>query len=387
MSFNWFKQWENVLVLSFAALLLILHLISIDLEEKLWFDEKYYVLDANYIVHGVGQLDYPEHTPLAKLFIASSIDLFGNEPIGWRIFPILFGVAAIILFYLICQKLTANRHIPLIATFIFAFENMSFVMSSVAMLDIFGLTLMLASFLLYLHNRYIPAGVVLALAALAKVTAAFGGGIILLHWLFIKRAPKRNGLKFLIVAPLAFLILMPFFDYLATNELLWPWDRIDYIVTTHSSATFAKITDTREILSRPWEWVISPKPMTAPSHPTYQFGMSWTLWALIVPSMCYMIFKAIKQRWNSLCLFAFLWFAGTYVIWIPIYFITDRIMYRFYFYPAVGAVCLALGYTISALLTVASRQSSKKAQWAIRIPVILWMIGHFAVFWVMSPII
>lgn len=408
MQLSWLRRWESIAVISLVAVLLILHLVTIS-QVGLIFDEPFYVTEGYVISEGVrepyavteGQREVsdimsgeqlrlvvnPEHPPLGKLFIALGINLFGFELFGFRLFSVLFGVAAIVLFYFICRELTKNRYIPLLATFIFAFENDTFVMSSVAMLDVYGFTLMLAAFLLYLRNRYMLSGVVLALATLAKMTAGFGGAIILAHWLITRRTPKRDGIKFAVTAAVAFLMLMPLLDWATTGEFFSPFDRIEYMSDFHSEATFANLPHLASLASPPFEWITSPDTLDFWPDPHYQSGASWTLWALIIPVMGYMLYETVKKRWNSLCLFAVLWFGCTYLSWVAIYFITDRIMYRFYFYPTIGAVCLALAYIAYKLWSKASQSNDIKVRWAIRTPVIAWMIGHFAVFWIMTPIL
>ncbi len=381
MSLNWFRQWENISALAIAAIVLTLHLVIINQVESRILDEQHYIPEANAILEGE-EIDNPEHPPLAKLILAGSIKVFGDNTVGWRITPILFGVAGIILFYLICQKLTSRRWIPVLATSLFAFENMTFVMSSVAMLDVFGFTFMLAGFLLYLHNKYIPSGITIALSALAKLSGAFAGGIILLHWLLVRRRPKSDGLKFFAAAPVAFLALMPLFDYLAMGELLYPWDRIDFMISTHSTLTFESID--HPALAYPWEWLFYPDPMWFWYHPTYQANVNWTLWALTIPLPAYAVYEAVK-RLNSLCIFALSWMAGTWLIWIPIVLVTDRVMFKFYYYPSVGALYLILALGIHRLLTHTSRLDDSVLQWSVRAIIIALLLGHLAAFVIMSP--
>ncbi len=380
MSLYWFKQRENILALSLALIVLVLHLIIIEQVVENIFDEKHYVPEAKAIIDRE-ELDNLEHPPLGKIFIAAGIDIFGDNPFGWRIFSVLFGVAAIILFYLICQKLTANKYIPLIATFIFAFENQSFIQSSMAMLDVYSLTLLLASFWLYLRGNYLSSGIVLALCALAKLTGIFGAAVIILHWFFIRRTERWTILKFLITAPLAFFVLMPLLDYIAMGELIYPWDRIEFMRDNLSTLTFSD--SDHEALSRPWEWITSTGTQWFWYDPTYQSNPNWNLWVFIIPAICYALYGAIKR--NSLCLFALLWFASTYLSWIAMYFITDRIMFRFYFYPTVGAICLIVGFVLYRIWVVSSKRENVMAKWALRVPVISFLITHLVLFILMSP--
>ncbi|MBT4512711.1 MAG: phospholipid carrier-dependent glycosyltransferase [Chloroflexi bacterium] len=380
MLFDWLKQRENILALCIALVVLVLHLIIIDQVDRNMFDEAHYIPEAKAILEG-GELGNLEHPPLGKLFIAAGIDLFGDNPWGWRTFSVLFGVASIILFYLICQNLTSNRYIPLIATFIFAFENQSFVQSSVAMLDVYGLTLLLASFWLYLRGNYISSGIVLALSVLAKLSGVIGVVAIIGHWLLVRRNEKWKGLKFVIVSPLAFILLMPALDWLAIGSLECPWDRIGFMRENLSVLTFSNTT--HDQMSHPWTWIVSFKPMCFWYKPTYWASPSWTILALIIPSLCYAVYATIKR--SSLSLFAILWFISTYVSLIAIDLITDRIMFKFYFYPTIGAICLVLGVGIYHLWTLSSKREDERIRWAIRIPILGFFIAHLVVFAIMSP--
>jgi len=58
--------------------------------------------------------------------------------------------------------------VPVFATFLFAFENLSFSQSGIAMLDVFYVTLMLAGFLFYLRGNYIQCGILMGLSMLCK---------------------------------------------------------------------------------------------------------------------------------------------------------------------------------------------------------------------------
>lgn len=426
MSLRWFKKPENILALCIALTLLILHFVIIDQVKDQILDEQHYVKEANHLIDGA-ELDNPEHPPIGKLFLALGIWAFGDDAFGWRFFPILFGTASIILFYLVCQNLTTRRWVPLIATALFSFENQNFVQSHVAMLDVFSLTPMLAAFLLYLRGKYMSSGVMVGLSALAKLTGVFAGGIILLHWLFTRRTPIWDGVKFTIVAIVAFLALMPLFDFIAMREFHWPWDRIHEMQSLLSSLKFSNVD--HPALSHPWEWLITFwKPMWFWYDPTYQACPSWTIGALIIPTMgcaAYWAFSRSRNpfarkdiapsplpieppipdtteatagnpdeesstsrfpiRGSSLCLFALIWFAGTYLSLIATDLITDRVMFKFYFFPTIGAVCLALAFVISKTWAFSSKRQNKKTRWAIRAVIIGFLLGHLAVFIVMSP--
>ena len=136
-------------------------------------------------------------------------------------------------------------------------------------------------------------------------------------------------------------------------------------------------------MSHSWTWIVSFKPMCFWYKPTYWASPSWTVLALIIPSLCYAVYATIKR--SSLSLFAILWFISTYVSLIAIDLITDRIMFKFYFYPTIGAICLALGVGIYHLWTISSNREDPRIRWAIRIPILGFFIAHLVVFAIMSP--
>ena len=412
----WFRKRENIVALLLVLIMLMLHLVVINRPRDQICDAKYYVAEANVILEIAGEdispyywailheegsdsreeyinEFYKGHGPVAKLCIAGGIKVFGDNPVGWRIFPILFGLVAIILIYLICQELTSKKWLPLIVTFIFAFENMCFVMSGIAMLDVFAFTLVLTSFLVYLRGRYVFAGTILALAVLTKETAAFGCGVILLHWFLTTRGTSNwGGVKFLIAVPVTYMMLSPLLDFIAVREIIYAWDRIGYLFSGVNDAIPQWDSGTSQYwVSRgaihSWEWMMAPNSWIVWHNPTYQIQPSWTLWILIMPAMCYALYKAIRHNRSSFYLFSFIWFI---CVCLPFY-VADlgfsKILYPYYFYPAVGAVCLVVGYAIDDLLSFAAKRNDIKVRWVLSAPVILWMVAHFVLFWVMSPVI
>ena len=370
---NLIKQKESLLALGLTLAFLGLHLVVIGQPAELMFDEVHYVKEARSILAGGGLL-HPEHPSLGKLFICAGIRLFGDNPFGWRIFSVLFGVASILLFYLLCRRLAPKGAIPLLATFAFSFENLNFVQSSIAMLDVYSLTFMLASFWLYLRRNYLAAGLLLALSASAKLPGAFGALVIGAHFLLSRGKSEgySGGIKFLLSAPLSFLALMPLFDLLATGQLLPPWERVRSMLSTSLSLTLE--TTTHGAISRPWEWIVIPRWVTYWCHPRYLAAISWNLWVFIIPLMGYMSYRL---RRDNLCLFSLLWFAGTYLIWIPLELITHRIMFLFYFYPTIGALCLAAGLCLGGLW---------KLRWGRPLAVV-WMLSHLAAFLLLGPLL
>jgi len=105
-------------------------------------------------------------------------------------------------------------------------------------------------------------------------------------------------------------------------------------------------------------------------------------------------------------LFALCWFFALYLVWIPLDIVTDRLSFVYYFYPAVGAVCIGVAIGLSRLIdfwrarstspSVAETQAktsgpllSKRRtalRWLALILAALFLAAHLAVFFILSPL-
>ena len=80
------------------------------------------------------------HPPLAKEFMALSIKVFGDKPLGWRYPSVVFGALAIVAMYLCGLALFASQGAALATAALTALNQMVFVQSRITMLDIYALT-------------------------------------------------------------------------------------------------------------------------------------------------------------------------------------------------------------------------------------------------------
>ncbi|HJX04113.1 MAG TPA: glycosyltransferase family 39 protein [Dehalococcoidia bacterium] len=340
---GWEYSWLCLLVL----ITLVIHLAVITLPSEPMFDEQHYVPDARSIISGDGS-HRPEHPPLGKLLITGGILLFGDNPFGWRLLPVFFGCIVIWLFYLICRRLHMSRREASLATFLLSFENMTFVQAGIAMLDVFCLAFMLLCFWLYLKGGYLLSGAAAALAALVKLTGVLALPVIGLHWLLLRR--KRIGFFVggMLLAATLFVLLLPLLNLPVFQQWSNPLDDVKAMLTQSDSIKFAD--NTHPSRSRPWEWIILPLIMPYWLTPHYLGAISFNIWALILPALAYALWLGWKREKREAALFALLWFAVTYLLWIPLVLITDRVTYVYYFYPVIGSICILLGLGLSHLL-------------------------------------
>ena len=129
-------------------------LVGITTPEKFYFDEVHYVPAARQMLEPVMSQPMlnPMHPPLAKQLIALSIRSLGDGPLGWRYPAVLFGSLALVAVYLGGLALFAAQG-PAIAATMLAFSNqMLFVQSRIAMLDIFALTFSLFAIAAFMHG-------------------------------------------------------------------------------------------------------------------------------------------------------------------------------------------------------------------------------------------
>ncbi len=158
-------------------------LVGVTTPDKFVFDEVHYVPAARQMLEPVmpSPMLNPMHPPLAKQLIALSIRTFGDGPLGWRYPGVLFGALAVVAVYFCGLALFAAQG-PAVASALLAFFNqMLFVQSRIAMLDIFALTFGLFGIAAFMHGFrqqrphlwFALAGLAFGLAAACKWSGVF----------------------------------------------------------------------------------------------------------------------------------------------------------------------------------------------------------------------
>lgn len=160
---------------------------------SLIFDETYYVQAARVICgYPVQSEGLPpdwysggdfnkEHPPLAKLVMAVGLSACGGDSLGWRLPSVGLGVLGLLATYGLAKALTGRVEIARWATIYLALDNLWFVHSRIATLDIFVASLSCAAVYLYVARRPAFSGLVFALATLCKINGLLGLLGILLY--------------------------------------------------------------------------------------------------------------------------------------------------------------------------------------------------------------
>jgi predicted membrane-bound dolichyl-phosphate-mannose-protein mannosyltransferase len=304
-------------------------------------------------------------TTVADHAAQQPIYLFTDNAFGWRFFSIIFGTLGIVLFYFICRRLGFSWKATMVATFLFAFEDMTFLHSGLALLDVYMVTFMLAAVLAYLDEKYIWMGVFVALSANCKLAGVLILIAIFIHWAIYRKDKWKTFSISLVVAAVSFVVFLVFFDFFIKGGFENPITRINSMFTSTAANQFT--VPKLSISSRPWTWIYpqfmnpsynSPF-ITYSYNPWYISFISSTIQILILPTIGYMIYKAIfAAKKSQVAGFVLLWFLATYLVWMPLgapirfkifstLIQTNRVTFVFYFLSTTPAICIGLAMAIS----------------------------------------
>jgi len=113
---------------------------------SMYFDEIYHGRAAMETIRGI----YPYetvHPPLGKTIIAAGVRIFGMTPFGWRFMGTLFGVAMLLVLYILLKNMFGKTFIASCGTLLFGFEFMRFVQTRIATVDTYPVFFIMASYL------------------------------------------------------------------------------------------------------------------------------------------------------------------------------------------------------------------------------------------------
>ncbi|MDQ6688860.1 MAG: phospholipid carrier-dependent glycosyltransferase [Actinomycetota bacterium] len=150
--------WIGTIVVTLNAA--FLRLWTLDYPHSLLFDETYYAKDAWSLVHHGYVTGYVKdanaqilaghpyglwtkepsmivHPELGKWIIGSGEAMFGMTPFGWRIASAVVGSLMVLVMIRLARRVTGSTLLGLTAGVLMTFDGMQFVLSRLALLDIF----------------------------------------------------------------------------------------------------------------------------------------------------------------------------------------------------------------------------------------------------------
>jgi dolichyl-phosphate-mannose--protein O-mannosyl transferase len=164
-----------LVTLGITALAFVIRFVNFDYPPKLIFDETFYAKDAwtlwkfgyettwpddaneqilagNWDVYNTDP-SYVVHPPVGKWLIGFGEQLFGLNSFGWRFMPLIFGTLLIFFTIRLARRLSRSTLIGGIAGLLLTCDGLAFIMSRIALLDIFQAVFLVAAVSCCLADR------------------------------------------------------------------------------------------------------------------------------------------------------------------------------------------------------------------------------------------
>lgn len=376
-----------------VAVALLLRLWNLGQPPGTVFDESWYTFDAVAYLGGgafrptpplvaIRDDSTPEHPPLGKWLIAAGVGPY-DRPVGWRLPSVVFGVAGVLLVYLLALTLWRSPWWAGLAGLLVALDGVHVVQSRLAMLDIFMSTFVtgavLCAVLEYQRRKGVPVpavtgnrvlgsryllgtGVLLGAAVATKWTALFVLGPVIVLGLVGLAAPapgedgstRRQALNLamsLLVAPLAV--------YLASYTTFF---------VQHGPAVGQFLALQRAMFHHHWSYahlqVQSSAPISWPllAHPILYVRDSAAtrevvlvgnplLWWGFLAALPLLAYRVVRHRgWQELVV------VGGYLLLYGPWLVIPRTQFLFYMLPAVPFMALGVVAALRSLPAPAARR-------------------------------
>lgn len=159
------KRIDILLIGAVFLVALILRLYDFSYPAFMWGDEAAHVPAAsNYWQTGQFEPDNWEHPPLRHIIQYGFLQVFGDNPSGWRLRNILFGATAAALTCIFARQVTGCRKSAVLAGLFLATDPLQIVLSRYTFDEIYGGVFFLAAIILY--RQYNQRSQLLILSAL-----------------------------------------------------------------------------------------------------------------------------------------------------------------------------------------------------------------------------
>lgn len=358
-------------------------------DHGLIFDEIYYV-DAARTILGIpvpagqkyagapaGHDPNAEHPPLAKLIMAGTMEVFGDDPVGWRIGSVVFGTVALLLLYELVRSTGGSRWLGVGATALMAADNLSMVHGRIATLDVYAVTFMLGAAVLYVRRRPLLAGVALGLGADAKEVAGYLVVILViweaLQWWMAGREPGRTWVApvrrlavcgaaaaavFVVALWLLDLVARPMADGHAVGG---PFSHIHYMLTYALHETSPN--GPTGTASYPWQWLVGAKPLNyyttvvntlvngkvvaTRAVIAFRGAINPFILMLTIPAL-FVSAEGVWRRRSAADALALSWFLGIYPLFLLQSGLQQRTTYVYYMVIVLPAVYVSVARLFSA---------------------------------------
>jgi len=364
------------------------------------FDESYYVKAARKML--VGEPANDEHPPLSKAFIMLGMMLFGDKPLGWRIFPILASSISIALVYGITLIICKKKSSSFMAAILFATDIMAFNIGQIAMLDAPSMMFVLAGIILLLRKRHDLGSLFFGLASLCKLNSVLPvAGIIIFLVLtrYTRHEKKSNYLR----ANALFIGRVFFIGFVSFLIGLWVYDagygvfdnnpmgHLSFMYSYHTSHSYQSAED----VVLPLDWINPLNPFSPAEyhvttvremsnsgglreyHPIAYYGIYsplwWSIWIVVPISLMEIVRNISENKEQGIGLFTFSWVAVNFLPYVLFAYVMKRWVYPFYFHASLLGLYIGLSHYMN------SSRLSKMLLSLLILTQLFWFIMWFPV--------
>lgn len=352
-----------------ATLLIILFLIAFSLRfydlpypSFKWMDEVCHVPAAtNYLSNGQFEPDSWEQPPLRHITLYGFLQVFGDNPYGWRMRNVLFGVATALLTYLFAREVSGRRRTAFMAGLILATDPLHVVLSRFSYEEIYGGTFCLASIVLYQMHK--QRSLLLIMSALFMGCALatkwyYVPCLLLLYMLALHNHNNYRSVKsvFFITCTYLFVPLTAYIFF------YFPWFGRGYTITEFiefvgnayrslqllqleqfdSGLFFLKHSQVSEWFTRPV--IVGQGTYLGADHGEFTlYGNNLPVWILTIPALIGMTISAILNKNLKMALPA-LFFCASFMLFLfvkrPIFIYSAAPVLPFAFTLIAQGICL-----------------------------------------------
>lgn len=376
--------------------------IRIGFPQSFFFDEVYHGFTATTYLHNDPKgyefwQSPPEgvayewtHPPLAKVLMAASMLIFGENSIGWRMSSVFFGTGAIVLTGLLAHALFKNEKITIISLLLMSFDGLYLTMSRIAMNDMHFVFFTLLGVVFYLEwkksifdvNKSVQhtlgyavfCSLALGLALASKWTTLYAGAGLALDiictLLYRWNLPFKKLISSICIGTLlvAGVYLGSYLQFFLQGHTLTQWkDTTQQMWWYHTG-----LVATHTYQSRPWQWVLDMRPVWM--HVDYTQASSGKLANIYnvanplffwIGALCAGVFSLItaqklarnmtifllgtKARYTSIPWERSFVLTMYLILWVP-WILSPRIMFFYHYAPAVPFLAILTAYSLTTFI-------------------------------------
>jgi len=355
------KRNDVFLLLALFLIAFSLRFYDISYPDFKWMDEQGHVPAAmHYWNDGQFEPDRWEHPPLHHIILYGFLQLFGDNPYGWRMRNVLFGALAAVLTCLFAWEISGSRKTALMAGLLLAADPLHIVLSRFTFGEVYGVAIFLAAVVLYLiyfntvksqaptstcdnasgrpqqhvgnksHVLFILSALLMG-CALASKWNFVPGWILLLCLALLQNGNYKSFRAALFVSSVYFLIplsvyILSFYQWFGRGYTFGEF--VEFVTNIYYSFQLytAQFYDQGLLFlshTSAAEWFVSPIVLGQGTYLSADLGEfvlfvnNLPIWILTIPSMIVLAVVAVKKRSMTLAL-PILLFCASYALFLSI---------------------------------------------------------------------